>query len=282
VSKGRHITPKKPGPKSAEAKAITSLNALRHGLSAKCILIQGEHEEAWHSHRSAVFAAIGPEGAVEEGLAERVAVQLWRLRRLVRFETATLSREEPIELLPPINPLSANRTAFTLEQHEEEMRMAEEALDAIQTFAEGDDDDLLSVSDLTHSWSLLLDALEADIEEHEHPAVVTLGALRGAVSELCDYYEETLEEAQERATEAAEEAVQTARDALAFAQRSAATAQAEKAVALDATLDRIVRYEAHLERSLMRTLAEIDRARAFRAGIDGAVPRALAVNFGRD
>jgi hypothetical protein len=64
-------------------------NAISHGIFAKVPVVMGEDEGEWDAHRAGVVATLGAEGTVEVALAERVASLLWRLRRLVRYESAT-------------------------------------------------------------------------------------------------------------------------------------------------------------------------------------------------
>lgn len=76
------------GPTSAEGKARSAGNALRHGVRSSQPVIPGESPDAWERHRAGVVTALGPDGALEHELATRVALCLWRLRRLTGYETA--------------------------------------------------------------------------------------------------------------------------------------------------------------------------------------------------
>ena len=75
------------GPRTAEGKAASSRNNTRHGLrSTSPVLPRLESIEAWEQHRTSTIASLAPETAIEEALAERVALILWRLNRVVRYE----------------------------------------------------------------------------------------------------------------------------------------------------------------------------------------------------
>ena len=77
------------GPKTAEGKATSSRNALRHGLACALPVLPGlERPEDWQAHHAGILASLAPVGALEEALAERVALCSWRLRRVARYETA--------------------------------------------------------------------------------------------------------------------------------------------------------------------------------------------------
>jgi hypothetical protein len=49
-----------------------------------------EHLPAWETHRAAIVDDIGPVGALEQALAERIALLLWRLHRVAVVEHAEL------------------------------------------------------------------------------------------------------------------------------------------------------------------------------------------------
>jgi hypothetical protein len=55
-------------------------------------ILPGEDAAAWDAFRAAIVADLDPGSALEAELAERVAVQLWRLRRVARYEA-----EMPLE-----------------------------------------------------------------------------------------------------------------------------------------------------------------------------------------
>jgi hypothetical protein len=80
----RHST----GPKTLEGKAVVRLNAIRHGLLARDVVLPGEDADAFEDLFNQVRASLSPVGPIEEFLADRVVNAMWRLRRLERAETA--------------------------------------------------------------------------------------------------------------------------------------------------------------------------------------------------
>jgi hypothetical protein len=82
------------GPRSAQGKRIVSLNALRHGLYAETVVIRGlEDRDDYLRFARQVIVDLDVQGVLEMALAERVISALWRLRRVRRFESETLSTE---------------------------------------------------------------------------------------------------------------------------------------------------------------------------------------------
>jgi hypothetical protein len=62
-------------------------NAVRHGLCATTPVIPGlESQGAWEQHRVSTLERLAPADHLEESLAERVALILWRLGRVARYE----------------------------------------------------------------------------------------------------------------------------------------------------------------------------------------------------
>jgi hypothetical protein len=75
------------GPRSPQAKAIVSTNAIRHGLRSPRIVIPGLESQAdWETFLAGVIEYLQPVGAVEYAQAERIATLQWRLRRASRAE----------------------------------------------------------------------------------------------------------------------------------------------------------------------------------------------------
>jgi hypothetical protein len=74
------------GPRTEAGIEAARFNALRHGLRALQTVIPGEVPEEWEAHRVAVVEDLKPAGAVELALADQIAGKLWRLGRVVRHE----------------------------------------------------------------------------------------------------------------------------------------------------------------------------------------------------
>ena len=76
------------GPRTEAGKAASSANALSHGLTAaSTVVLPEEDTDAFERLRQGVIADLDPAGALQEALAQRVAVLLWRLDRATRLET---------------------------------------------------------------------------------------------------------------------------------------------------------------------------------------------------
>ncbi len=84
---------KSTGPKTPEGKAAVRLNALKHGLLSREVLLPGEDEDALRELAESLRAELQPIGELEDVLVDRITSLLWRLRRLGRVEAGIFARE---------------------------------------------------------------------------------------------------------------------------------------------------------------------------------------------
>jgi len=75
------------GPKTAKGKASVRLNAFRHGLLVRDVVLPGEDADVFEELRNQTRANLSPVGPIEEFLADQIVNIIWRLRRLERAET---------------------------------------------------------------------------------------------------------------------------------------------------------------------------------------------------
>ncbi len=68
------------------------LNALRHGIRTDRVL--PSEKRAFAKHEALLLQDLKPQGPLEEHLARRIALLLWRLHRLERWETAEIERAQ--------------------------------------------------------------------------------------------------------------------------------------------------------------------------------------------
>ncbi|MGZ8955040.1 MAG: hypothetical protein ACXW0Q_10220 [Methylovulum sp.] len=79
---------KSTGPVTAEGKQIVANNALKHGLFSRHLILSDENPQDYQLLLDGLQTELNPVGTLEQSLVERIAVSLWRQRRLVRSETA--------------------------------------------------------------------------------------------------------------------------------------------------------------------------------------------------
>lgn len=86
------------GPVTILGKEVASRNATRHGLLSAKLFLEDEDPTEFQMLTQELVASLKPAGTAEHVLVERIAVTIWRQRRLVQAETAmiTLSRQPRI------------------------------------------------------------------------------------------------------------------------------------------------------------------------------------------
>lgn len=103
------------GPKTEEGKRNSSKNAIRHGILANSILVEGESRERFVVFLNALVEEYAPQNVREQLLVEKIAVAQWRLRRIWSVQSAGINdeiRKLPDSLKdadPPLRVLAAMR-----------------------------------------------------------------------------------------------------------------------------------------------------------------------------
>ena len=84
------------GPVTPEGKALVSQNAVKHGIFAKDLIITtGDGKEDAQEYRElldGLILSLKPSGQMECLLVEKIAVDYWRLRRVLRFESGSIRK----------------------------------------------------------------------------------------------------------------------------------------------------------------------------------------------
>ena len=79
------------GPKTAEGKSISAMNAIRHGCLAKLTLMEGEDEHCFMQLSANLIHAFHPTDEHECNLVETMLISMWRRSRALAMETAGMS-----------------------------------------------------------------------------------------------------------------------------------------------------------------------------------------------
>ncbi len=74
------------GPKTREGKEIAKMNALKHGLLSKEVLLKGEDEEKLIELVKRLRNDLKPVTEMERFLVDRIATNVWRLKRAMQME----------------------------------------------------------------------------------------------------------------------------------------------------------------------------------------------------
>jgi hypothetical protein len=80
------------GPRTEGGKRRSRLNAIKHGLLCRDLILEGENRADFQNLHRALINDLRPQGTLQNLLVERLAMLFWRLRRVIAAETAIISR----------------------------------------------------------------------------------------------------------------------------------------------------------------------------------------------
>ena len=92
IRANRRNARKSTGPKTPEGKAVVGLNALKHGLLSRQVLLPNEDEASLLQLGERLHSQLQPVGELEDLLVERIVAAAWRLRRVLAVETGIYER----------------------------------------------------------------------------------------------------------------------------------------------------------------------------------------------
>ncbi len=249
---------------------ITRFNALRHGVLSRYTVLPWENAAEYRDLVAALVAEHAPQGPTEEHLVEELAGILWRKRRLRLAEAAAHQHglEEALS--------QSRRTAKRAVVHVEATDGTEDVAEAIRATAADTEDavrdmqedeamtgqalDLLSScrndpyeaavaalrEDTRQWWADTLARDPAELEEDEEPFAADAEGLRSFLEgEVLPWFETRRKE---------------------LANRPLIREQAFGELLDPDKLERLGRYEVHLDRKLERMLAMLLRLKDLRQG----------------
>lgn len=120
------------GPKTAEGKAKSSANALRHGLSAREVVVAPEERARFDEFLADYQASLLPEGALETDLFSAIVHAAWNLRR-IRILEAQIAPTDADFLLDEQIEAKLDRLARYYKRFESTLLRCTRELRAIQS-----------------------------------------------------------------------------------------------------------------------------------------------------
>jgi hypothetical protein len=82
------------GPLTEEGKKRSSLNAMKHGLTGRTVVLPKEDKKEYLAFAREIADSLEPKTPVERELAQYIADQYWRLRRVKGIEDELVERGE--------------------------------------------------------------------------------------------------------------------------------------------------------------------------------------------
>ena len=285
IEANRRNAQKSTGPKTPAGKAAAKLNALKHGILSRQVVVRGLHiresPREFGALRQQFWDEYAPVGPVEEMLVDRIVTTYWRQRRAMTAESGEIAlnvdtghrrRNNPTRLyeMPVLvaeSPLCD--AASKLEESAAGLCHLSVVLRKVRAAVERDGE--------------LTDAALQETHYAGKPNSLTkrLADLRAVTVEHTDGFDDATLKAKQR-----DQILKTIDEMLrrheweqrdAFAREDAEEAARQAAAVLPSadTLDKILRYETTLDRQLYRAMNQLERLQRLRQG--EAVPPPLTM-----
>lgn len=262
------------GPRTAAGKERSKLNAVKHGIFSKAVVLPNEPRSEFDSMFRHLRNDLQPNGALEEMLVEKLAELAWRRRRLLiaegaeiqsganflEWDKAKLANDEARKIYKSDDPCLTARITNPVV-----LRYCVELLEELKTEVErvgfnpevqapalsklySDSSGLLStLFNDYNTWSYCADCSDEERKENKLPSKIEcvkkfLAILQQEKKKLVRYQE-------------AQDQIESERTRLESLCKNVPNA---------AVMDHLVRCEAHLERCLDRTLTQLERRQRMR------------------
>lgn len=274
------------GVKTREGKAVSKMNALRHGILSEAVRVvggdAGESMAELDQLKKRVIQDLQPVGFLEAMLTDRIITLYWRLRRMYRAEVGaiqhmgcdiwfrhfTAKAQEALAARETAGPFGCY---FQLIRTQRGASLIRELLADVAGILE-------HVGSLSDAYLRRVFAVYG--REHDFPISLSI---------FNDVAKREIQDAPMVPNEAIvhmRELLSAEHDRLEIASNLAVTMEHHEveaakltcAVPDDETAQKLIRYEAHLDRCLYRAIHELQRLQATRRGEVVPAPLAIEVN----
>ncbi len=275
------------GPKTANGKAVSKMNALKHGILSKQVLVQGingkESSRELMALQQRFWDDLQPVGPVEEMLVDQIVTAHWRLRRALTAEAGEIAlgvdggqwkreKHNPLThlLAMPPNPFSES-LVVQLEHSAWGCRYLIHCLSGVRQAVERDGE--LTETELADFNRSLRDQgydLSNQLQKFRswlvsNPEKMEPAPLRARhKEEVLKYLDRKIRDLEHLLDQREQR-----ENAEADAKQAAATLPSVE------TLEKIQRYETKLERQQYRAMAQLERLQRMRRG--EAVPAPISM-----
>ena len=275
---------KSTGPQTDEGKAVSKMNATKHGILSREVIVRGliskESEREFLAFHRRFREHLAPVGPLEEMLVDQIVTTQWRLRRVLRAEAGEValsmdggywkrSKRNPaftvMEWTALGDPIHAMQDSVVgldimiswLEKIrvslDKENELTEQAVRSV--FVNGKSNSLSEKLNELRAWFL-----------NNPEGLGETALLTKHKEQVLAFVDQRLKSARWRRRDCSE--YETREE---FARQDAASLPSKEA------LDKIMRYETKLYNQLARAMAQLERLQRMRSG--EAVPPPLSVNF---
>lgn len=288
IEANRSNSLKSTGPKTEEGKAIAKMNAKKHGILSKEVIVQGfcikESNRRLQTIRRQFWQHYAPVGVHEEMLVEQIVVCYWRKRRVLKAESGEIALSVGQGIWERLKVRAGQRMRFEQAwgvHGESKLKLSTAGVDYMTEALETTRDLVKEKGELTEkafeevvkvfgyepngvSFALaVMDDWRKTNPEGLEPAI-----LKQKFQEVvCAFIDDQLETRKQhrRIINVCEQMEEQSR-------RAAAVLPSAE------TLDKILRYETTLDRQLYRAMHELERLQRMRKGESVPPPLTMEVS----
>jgi hypothetical protein len=264
------------GPKTSEGKAASSMNALKHAVLARQILVHGhdidESTDEFKDFCAEYHEHLAPVGPLEQMLVDQIVAINWRLRRARMAETAeiTLSVDDAWRRHNNgINPdsqwlgwLASGDPVFNMQKTADGNHVIERMLGDLREMVEREGElTETAIQELVCGFggkpNILTRRLDnLRLELLKNPEGLDLAALRERnLKTIFDYLDKEFDKLANRFADCLEDECNRAQ-----------TSQTAAVLPSEQTLQKILRYESTLEKQLFRAMDQLEHLQRRRLG----------------
>lgn len=197
---------KSTGPISEKGKQTVANNAIKHGIFSKQLILNTENETDYLLLLEELQTELKPVGVLEQSLVEKIAITLWRQRRLIRSETAQINLyNKESSIVNAVNNemnLNYSDNKLTIEDltefDQEQVKIYQAVLKEYERL---DDDKASDLKEIKAHAPLIYQALveEAEIEEESmNDYIKNFDSLTECVEDLIHFYHSEIKKARQR------------------------------------------------------------------------------------
>ena len=251
------------GPKTALGKAKSSLNAVKHGIFTKECLKNISDEEAhdYETLRLGVFESLKPKNQMQAILCDKIAIDVWRLRKVLAYEQGAMQLETlNLDMSgSPVNFSDRKAIIYNMENHKSES----EDLNQIKKWltAKGGS----NFSDLSDKACWLLEEIVQNLQQRfpENYRHIDIELLENCkhLSEFCTWNELDLNKFKADLLESIENKLRSICHMSDYYENNLKEFDHKRSIYETVAqlpsaenTDKVIRYETHLQRSIEKNL----------------------------
>jgi len=281
---------KSTGPKTPEGRAVSKMNALKHGILSKEVLVRGlnlrESNREFSALRRRFWEELRPIGPVEEMLVDQIVTTHWRSRRALKAESGEIALnvdkgkrcQEPNPILQWMKWRAFGDPVFNMQESALGNALLERWLEEVRASVQQEGElTEAAIQNVVQQFEGKPDSLTRELEEfrlklQQNPEGLDAPSLKEKQKNAAlSFLNRKLQTIEWRKVECEK--------------REKSHEQSQQAAAVLPSmevLEKILRYETKLQKHLFRCMVQLERTQRMRRGESVPAPLTVEVSEGRE